>query len=760
MWTSYRNWTLCIGCVMSFGLVGWLWFAHSDQQVIQKILAAHQKQAALKPLKILNPADNTVFPPDLAPPTLVWEDEGASVDTWLVQVMFTDQASPLHVLAQQPSWTPTPAQWTAIRQHSVKTPAKVDIIGFQCDHPGMPKSTGHVTLHTSRDPVAAPIFYREVNLPFVDAVKDPSKIRWRFGTVSSLDKPPVVLENLPVCGNCHSFSQDGRTLGMDVDYANSKGSYVLTQTAETMNLATTDIITWNDFKKEDKRQTFGLLSQVSPDGNLTISTVKDRSIFVPAPDLAFSQLFFPIQGILAVYNRQTEEYRELPGASDPNYVQSNPVWSPDGQTVIFARTKAYRLKNSSSHSVLLSEEECAEFLQKKKPFKYDLFRVSYNEGQGGTPEPLIGASRNGKSNYFPRFSPDGQWIVFCQSQNYMLLQPDSELYVIPTQGGEARRLECNTSRMNSWHSFSPDGKWLVFSSKALSDYTQLFLTHFDENGRTTPAVLLDRFTSADRAANIPEFVNLPPDAIRHINETFLDDYSYVRIGDQFFRGNDMDQAIVNYRKALSLNPKSVRAHVKLGYLLNHVKNQPAQGIVHARQAVALDPGHVPGLFELGYALLLEGKADESIQYLAKAAQLAPEGLNKQYSALRLHQSLGIAYQRTKRFSDAARSLKMAVTHAPQDAQLRYTLATALAASGDIQNTITQCQAALALNPAIDTSPALHQQLATNYAKADRLSEAITEAEKALKIALTTGQTNQVLGCEQQLQQYRNPAQGN
>ena len=41
--------------------------------------------------------------------------------------------------------------------------------------------------------------------------------------------------------------------------------------------------------------------------------------------------------------------------------------------------------------------------------------------------------------------------------------------------------------MNSWHSFSPNGRWLVFSSKSRSPYTQMFLTHVDEQGNDTPA---------------------------------------------------------------------------------------------------------------------------------------------------------------------------------------------------------------------------------------------------------------------------------
>ena len=132
-------------------------------------------------------------------------------------------------------------------------------------------------------------------------------------------------------------------LGMDVDYANNKGSYVVTRVAKEMALASSEIITWDDYKREDGQQTLGLLSQVSPDGQLVVSTVKDKSVFVPKPDLAFSQLFFPVKGILVVYHRNGGGFQALPGADDPAYVQSNPAWSPDGKYIVFARSKAYEL---------------------------------------------------------------------------------------------------------------------------------------------------------------------------------------------------------------------------------------------------------------------------------------------------------------------------------------------------------------------------------------------------------------------------------
>ena len=56
-------------------------------------------------------------------------------------------------------------------------------------------------------------------------MQDPSRIRWRFGTIDTETGPPIVLENLPVCGNCHSFADNGSVLGLDVDYGNDKGGY-------------------------------------------------------------------------------------------------------------------------------------------------------------------------------------------------------------------------------------------------------------------------------------------------------------------------------------------------------------------------------------------------------------------------------------------------------------------------------------------------------------------------------------------------------
>lgn len=517
---------LCVlACALVLTVPAHANISQEEAALIKNCLQDYDPAGEYRELEIVYPFDKSVFPPELCPPTVRWRDPGGQSARWLVDIDFGGQEAAIRSLVSKMRWQPSAQEWQAIKGGSSGRWARLTILGLAAGPTGAILSAGRIEMKTSTEPVGAPLMFREVNLPFEEAVRDTTNIVWRFGPLHE-GKPPVVLANLPVCGNCHSFSADGKTFGMDVDFGNDKGSYAISPVQQNVELDEDKVMTWSAYTRATSGVSGGMLPSVSPSGRYIAATIQDKSVFLARDDLAFSQLFFPASGLLGIYDRETGEVAPLPGADDPDYVQTNPVWSPDGKELVFARAKAYMSdytpRKERRYSMILPEEYGQVFLTGERGFKFDLYRIPFNGGKGGTPVSIPGASHNGMSNYFPKFTPDGKWLVFCQAENFMLLMPDSKLWIMPADGGEPRLMECNTNRMNSWHTFSPNGKWMVFSSKVFSDYTQLMLTRIRKDGTSTPPVLLDHLTRADRAANIPEFVNAAPDAIQRIAPAFLD----------------------------------------------------------------------------------------------------------------------------------------------------------------------------------------------------------------------------------------------
>ena len=116
-------------------------------------------------------------------------------------------------------------------------------------------------------------------------------------------------------------------------------------------------------------------------------------------------------------------------------------------------------------------------------------------------------------------------------------------------------MRCNTPRMNSWHSFSPNGRWLVFSSKARSPYTQMYLTHIDADGNDSPPILIDNATAANRAVNIPEFVNIPPDGLRQIGGPVIDYYRLVNSAAYLQKTGRYEASAAKWRQVLETQPR-------------------------------------------------------------------------------------------------------------------------------------------------------------------------------------------------------------
>ncbi|MBN1927598.1 MAG: tetratricopeptide repeat protein, partial [Prolixibacteraceae bacterium] len=504
-----------------------------------------------------------------------WEDSLSQFSKWCVCISDSTGSEIYTGITDQAKWRPDAGLWNELKQQQGKN-YRFYAIGIKKGLFKKEISYNDIEFSISPDSVNAPVFFRAVPLPFSYAVANVNEIEWHMGNVG--EKPKKMLDNIPICANCHSFPANGKSLAMDVDYANDKGSYTISPIEDSCLIKPDDIISWSEYRREDGEKTFGLLSQISPDGRYAVSTVKDRSVFVAIDaNFKYSQLFFPVKGILAYYDTKTKKFDELQGACDKKYVQSNPTWSPDGKEIMFARNTRYSSdKIDNKEDVLLTISDADEFISGEKEFKFNLHRLPFNEGKGGKPVPVNGASFNGKSNFFARYSPDGKWVVFCQADNFMLLQPDSKLYILPAEGGTPRLMNCNTGNMNSWHSWSPNSKWIVFASKEYGPYTQLFLTHIDEEGNDSPPVLLESFLFEKKAANIPEFYYGKSDDFVKIIDGFSESPLYcVRNASEDISHNEYLNAYKNLERAIELDSQYFDAYItriKLNKILSQGSN--------------------------------------------------------------------------------------------------------------------------------------------------------------------------------------------
>ena len=765
------------------------------------------------------PLDGSVFPPEITPPTFLWRDASGNVKRWLIEVSFANHMGEIRVEATgysaqlseidtqagsgedvatltprqlaTRSWKPEAATWAKIKQRSLKS-ATVTITGFTDADSNLPVSRGTVTISTSSDPVGAPIFYRDVPLMLSPRTEKgfiqplpPSAlplIKWKLRNLAEPESR-TVMQNLYTCANCHSFSADDKTMGLDLDGPkNDKGLYALVPVQKFMTIRNQDVIRWSSFQEhlsasdsEPAVKRFGFMSQVSPDGRYVVTGIgppgaervhhdknpgfapglSDRLFSTNYQDVAFNQVFYPTRGILAWYDRATKRLRPLPGADDPRFVQTSAFWSPDGKYLVFSRAEA-----RDPYPPGAAEPEYAND-PREPQIQYDLYRMPFNDGKGGKAEPIAGASGNGMSNDFPKVSPDGRWVVFVENRNGLLMRPDSKLYIVPFAGGQARLMKCNGPLMNSWHTFSPNGRWLAFSSKARGPYTRLMLTHIDADGNDSPAIVVDNTTAANRAVNIPEFVNIPPDGLGKIDPEATRFYRVANEAFELMEKNQVAEAIQRWRDALQLDPDSALAHFSLAVSLsgnnqeseaveeyrkacaldpNHaawfdhfavslaLTGDPEDAVVNWRKSLAIDPSNAKAEMEMGIVLVQKGEVQEGLDHLRRSVELAPDVADT-------HNAFGWELAKTGRLVEGVEQLQKAVALSPDSAAYCFNLGYVLGLHRDFAQAVTALEKAVELSQGKE--PQFLAALADAYSKTGRFAEAIQAAGHALDLALQT-----------------------
>jgi tetratricopeptide (TPR) repeat protein len=210
--------------------------------------------------------------------------------------------------------------------------------------------------------------------------------------------------------------------------------------------------------------------------------------------------------------------------------------------------------------------------------------------------------------------------------------------------------------------------------------------------------------------------------------------AYNNLGVLLQQRGQLDEALADFQKAVTLQPDSAEAWTSLGRALFQ-KGQRDKAVVGLRKALEIRPDYVVGHNNLGCAFFEMGMLDEAIIQFQIAVELQPHDETAQAN-------LGNALMKKGRLDEALLHLQKALEIKPHDLAVMNSLAWILATSPQVplRNGVKAVELAQAANQlAGGKDPIITGTLAAAYAEAGRLSEAVTTARQALQLA--TAQTN-------------------
>ena len=202
-------------------------------------------------LALAYPFDESLFPPEIAAPTFVWEDETDGVASWEVLLRFDAAGEPQRFPTTETTWRPVrgglerdqAAQRRARRRVRGRGPRRSRRGGLveHGPHPHLHRpgrrlhllSRGAAALHRrGAGPLAHPLALRVRSTPRRAA--------------ADRSRGPSGLRQLPLL-----LGQRRDVLGLDVDYGNDKGGYAILPVSKEMVLDDEKIITWSDYRRDD-----------------------------------------------------------------------------------------------------------------------------------------------------------------------------------------------------------------------------------------------------------------------------------------------------------------------------------------------------------------------------------------------------------------------------------------------------------------------------------------------------------------------------
>jgi protein O-mannosyl-transferase len=183
-----------------------------------------------------------------------------------------------------------------------------------------------------------------------------------------------------------------------------------------------------------------------------------------------------------------------------------------------------------------------------------------------------------------------------------------------------------------------------------------------------------------------------------------------------------EDAVIQYRQAIKINPHFAPVHNNLGVTLNELHRYD-EAIKSFQQAINIKSDYAEAHNNLANGLRKKGKVKQAIFYYDKAIRLKSD-----YAEA--HFNLGILLSQQDRDEEAVTQYRRALQIKPDFILAHDNLASLLSRQGDFEGAVSHYQQAINLDPGFSKA---HNNLGSTLAGQGRLEEAVIHFEQAIVI---------------------------
>jgi protein O-mannosyl-transferase len=246
----------------------------------------------------------------------------------------------------------------------------------------------------------------------------------------------------------------------------------------------------------------------------------------------------------------------------------------------------------------------------------------------------------------------------------------------------------------------------------------------------------------------------------YTSEGLMHLYNTIHINPEFFMARDTlgnllmeedktNEAIECFEESIRHDSKSKSSYINLGAALSKQGNQ-AEAIKCINKALELDPQYEDARTKIGTALLLSGKPKEAIAEFN-------EGFKTSTDRMEVYVNLAIAYNQLGDKNQSMRCCEKAIKLNTENSEVLNNLAWLLATNSGTSADNIKKSIGFARNACEIThykKADLLDTLAVTYASAGRFDEAMNMADKAIKIAIDSGNNNLAGEIEKRIKFYK------